>query len=138
MALGPPAASAEKADSAVDQSIRTLLGEPKAYTELIARVQRSVAAGDAQSLSTLVRYPLVVTVAGQKRTLVDARAFVAAYPQFMTPAMRSVISEQKYDELFVNAQGVMFGHGELWINGICDDKACTRSTPRVVAIQPTR
>ena len=123
------------AEQAVTRSIQNLLGDPGAYIAVIRQVQAAVAAGDAQALSALVSYPISVTVDGRKQTLKDTKAFVAAYPRIMTPAIATAVREQRYQDLFVNAQGVMFGRGELWINGICEDKACTRSVPRVVTIQ---
>ena len=40
-------------------------------------------------------------------------------------------------ELFVNGKGVMFGSGEAWLNGICQDKECKRMEVRVIALQAT-
>ena len=36
------------------------------------------------------------------------------YESMMTDEIRSAILEQQYKDLFVNAEGVMFGNGQLW------------------------
>jgi hypothetical protein len=36
----------------------------------------------------------------------------------------------------VSAKGVMLGSGEVWLNGVCRDPACTAPEVKVIAIQP--
>jgi hypothetical protein len=48
-----------------------------------------------------------------------------------------VIKQQNYGDLFINDQGVMFGRGEVWINGICADSGCKRFDVKVVTIRGT-
>jgi len=48
-----------------------------------------------------------------------------------------VIEQQKYGDFFINYQGVMFGRGEVWINGICADSGCKQFDVKVVTIQDT-
>lgn len=50
--------------------------------------------------------------------------------------MAAAIGRQRYGSLFVNYQGVMFGNGEVWINGICREASCKRFDVKVVALQP--
>jgi hypothetical protein len=68
----------------------------------------------------------------------DERAFVAAYDRIVTPAIAQAVTAQKYDEMLVSQQGLMFGSGEVWINGVCADRACAKSFPKVVTIQSPR
>jgi hypothetical protein len=132
--LAAPALVFAQAPS-VNQSIDNVLGDHVAYEAAIRSLQKAVAEHDAAGVAALVNYPIRVSI-GKRKTLVrDAKAFVAAYDKIVTPAIAEAIKTQKYDELMVNAQGVMFGSGQVWINGICSDKACTRSTPKVVTIQ---
>lgn len=64
-----------------------------------------------------------------------AAAFVKNYDAIVTPAIAKVVEAQSYDSLFVNQQGLMFGNGEVWINGICKNKSCSEVEPKVVTIQ---
>ena len=119
----------------VNQSIDTVLGDHARYESAIRKFQASVAAHDAGAVAALVSYPLSTRVGGKARLVRTPAEFVKAYDSIVTPAIAGVITGQKYDELFVNAQGVMFGSGEVWINGVCADKACKSFVPKVVKIQ---
>lgn len=122
--------------AAVNQRIDQLLGDHAKYEPVILALQKAVAAKDAAAVAALVAYPLKVKLAGKPATMRDAEDFVAHYGAIVTPAMARAISGQAYGTLFVNDQGVMFGHGEAWINGICRDSACKQVEVKVVALQP--
>lgn len=134
------AATAPAADSAGDQAtdgrINGLLGDHAPYRAAFTQLQQAVAAKDAAAVAAMVDYPFVATIDGRKIPIHDAAAFVAQYDKIVTPAIAEVIARQKYSELFVNAEGVMFGSGQVWLNGICEDKACKALQVKVVAIQP--
>ena len=67
--------------------------------------------------------------------LSDTDEFVAAYPTLFTPNITGAISNQKYEDLFVNYQGAMFGAGQLWVSGICKTDACEAVDWRIITIQ---
>lgn len=128
-------AAAPAADKAVDDAIDNALGDHARYRAVFDELQRAVAAKDAAAVAALVDYPLQTTVDGKKARIKDAAAFVAQYDKIVTPAIADAIVEQKYSELFVNYKGVMFGSGQVWLNGICKDNACKQAEVKVVAIQ---
>ncbi|KRD77274.1 hypothetical protein [Lysobacter sp. Root983] len=129
----PPTNDAGRAQ--VNQSIEEVLGDPALYEPAILAFQKAVAAHDAAAVARMADYPFNATVAGKPTKIQDAAAFVAAYDRIVTPAIAKVVTEQKYAELAVSGKGVMFGNGEAWINGICQDKDCKRVDVRVVALQ---
>jgi len=131
--LALPALAASEAD--VNASIDKNLGDHARYETTIKAFQQSVADGSKQDVAAFVRYPIVVTINGRKRTITSAAAFVKAYDAIMTPDIVAAVKGQKYEDLFVNYQGVMFGTGEVWINGICLDRKCKSFVPKVVTIQ---
>lgn len=138
---GSTAADAAGADGAgntdadVDQAIDTLLGDHKAYRDVFERVQAAVKSGDKPGLAALVRYPLKVQTGGKPRTIRNADEFVASWDALVTPEVVRVVSEQRYRDLFVNWQGLMLGDGQVWINGVCRDKACKTVDIGVTALQ---
>ncbi|SFK47945.1 hypothetical protein [Lysobacter sp. cf310] len=135
-AASAPAAPADDAGRAqVNQSIEEVLGDPAVYEPAILAFQKAVAAHDAAAVAKMADYPFNATLAGKPTKIQDAAAFVAAYDQIVTPAIAQVVTEQKYAELAVSGKGVMFGNGEAWINGICQDNDCKRVDVRVVALQ---
>ena len=80
-------------------------------------------------------YPINVSINGRKTTIRNAKAFVANYDAIMTPDIVATVKNQKYEDLFVNYQGVMFGRGQIWVNGVCKDKACKTQDVKVITIQ---
>ena len=136
-AQSPVAADGSAAEvAAVNQSIDQLLGDHAKYEPVIRAFQKAVAAKDAAAVAALVEYPLKVKLGGKSASIANAREFVAHYGEIVTPAMASAIASQPYGKLFVNYQGVMFGSGEAWINGICKDAACKQFDVKVVTLQP--
>lgn len=134
-ATAAPAADAA-GDQAINDSIDNVLGDHTQYQAAIAQLQRAVAAKDAAAVAALVDYPFTATIDGKKTAIKNADAFVAQYDKIVTPAIADAIVKQKYAELMVSGKGVMFGSGEVWLNGVCKDKACKASDVKVVTIQP--
>ena len=98
-------------------------------------LQAAVAADDAEAVSRLVAYPLTVNGRSHRR-IRDRRAFLAAYQDLFDAKLRSIVRRQRFEDLFVNWQGVMLGDGELWIGGICErvKKTHVCSNPRIGVI----
>lgn len=129
-------ATRSEAERGMDATIEKLLGDPARYREAIERLQTAVADDDAAAVAALVRYPIEVEIGGRQVAIEDERAFAARYAEFMTPDIRRAVLETRYDALFVNQQGIMFGRGQVWLNGICEDHACTAVDVRIVRLQP--
>lgn len=128
-----PAFAASEAD--VNATIDSSLGDHGRYETTIKAFQQAVTDGNKQDVAAFVRYPIVVTIGGRKRTVTSAAAFVKAYDSIMTPDIVAAVKGQKYEDLFVNYKGIMFGNGEVWIDGICLDSKCKSFVPKVVTIQ---
>jgi hypothetical protein len=124
-------------DTAVNASIDRLLGDHARYQAVIQAYQKAVADGDKAAVAALVEYPIKVDIDGGKTTVGDPAVFVRDYDKIVTPAIARAIEAQKYSELMVNGQGVMFGNGETWINGVCKHGSadCSEFEVKVVTIQ---
>ncbi|UHQ22800.1 hypothetical protein LVB77_19470 [Lysobacter sp. 5GHs7-4] len=133
----PAPATNDEGRAQVNQSIEEVLGDPAVFEPAILAFQQAVAAHDAEAVARMAAYPFSATIDGKPRKIQDASAFAAAYDQIVTPAIAKIVTGQKYAELFVNGKGVMFGNGEVWLNGICQDKACKQMDVRVIAVQAT-
>jgi hypothetical protein len=127
--------AATPTEESVDQAIDRALGDHSQYRLVIGALKRAVADHDAAKLAELVDYPLRVTLGGQKTRVRSGKEFVARYAQIITPAIQKVVTEQRYADLFVNSEGVMFGRGELWLRGICKDPGCRQVEVKIVTIQ---
>lgn len=125
-------------EQAVSARIDAVLGDHTRYRAVIDAYRKAVAAGDREAVAALVGYPLNVTVDGRRVRIHDAATFVSSYDRIVTPDIARVIVAQRYQDLFVNAQGVMFGNGQTWLNGICSAGSadCSEFEVKVIAIQP--
>ena len=66
--------------------------------------------------------------------MTDGDEMIDRFDEIITDKVRAAVMAQDYATLFVNAEGAMFGNGELWFNGICDDSACSSSHAAVISI----
>jgi hypothetical protein len=128
-------ATAQTVDD-VNGTIETVLGDHTRFEAAFEALQTAVAEGDAEAVSALVAYPIIVKV-GERQEIATPEDFVAAYDAIMSDEIYAAITEQTYESLFVNAEGIMFGNGEVWISGVCEDDACEVWDAKVIAIQST-
>lgn len=122
----------------VNAAIDAVLGDHAKYEQAIDALRKAVAAHDVPAVAALIAYPFTATIDGKPVRISGAKSFIDGYDRILTPPIVDVITGQKYGDLFVNDKGVMFGNGEVWINGVCQDKACKHPDVRVVTIQPAK
>lgn len=122
-------------ENEVNQNIDQLLGDHTKYQAVIVALQKAVAANDAKSVAALVDYPIGVKINGKETHIKSAKAFEENYQGIVTPAIAKVIIDQKYGNLFVNYKGIMFGDGQVWVNGVCHDNECKSFDVKVETIQ---
>ncbi|WP_051978765.1 hypothetical protein [Edaphobacter aggregans] len=134
--LATAALAQSRAD--VDKAIETNLGDPVKFHEAFTHLQQAVARHDAAAIAAMVSYPITINPHTNKAMRVRTpEAFAASYDKIITPHIAKVVKDQKYEQLFVNYQGAMFGSGEVWLAGICRDSACKQSEIRIITIQNT-
>ena len=106
-------------------------------------LQVAVKANDSAKIADLIEYPLRVNGLGRPRS-VTREQFLAKPDAVLTDHIRRQVLAQRFDDLFVNAQGVMFGTGELWFSGVCDKDSpaghCKGERVRVLSVNlsPTK
>ncbi|HIE5096882.1 hypothetical protein WG628_00430 [Stenotrophomonas maltophilia] len=132
-AVAAPAAPAvaEPAED-VRTRIETVLGDAAQYEKVFNAFKTAVVGGDRAAVVEQLRFPL--NIAGGKK-ISGPGEFQRSYEKIITPAVLKAVSEQSFDTVFVNQQGVMIGSGQVWLNGQCLDKACTRTEVKVITIQ---
>ena len=123
----------------IDKSIDTMLGDHthSKVQRLVTDLQEAVAKHDAAAVAALVHYPIKINPGSKPLTIRTPRAFITRYDRIITPDIAAVIQKQKYEDLFVNYQGAMFGNGEVWITSHCLDKACKQTDIKIGTIQST-
>jgi hypothetical protein len=131
--IGVDAARADEAET--DRQIEALLGDPADYKELFYAFQSAVAEGKAEIAVSLVSYPITISIGGEDATFEDEEQLLESYNDVFTDKIVNIVRKQDYGSAFVNSEGLMFGDGEVWVSGVCEDSACNSSLPRVITIQ---
>jgi hypothetical protein len=108
----------------VNEQIETLLGDADAFEVAFEVLQQAVAGHDAETVASLVDYPLDVVVDGRRIAIESEAEFVQRYDEIVTEPVEAAVTDQGYDDLFVNSDGVMFGNGEAWMSAYCTDRSC--------------
>lgn len=136
LAFAISAAVAQTADE-VNASIDTVLGDHQSYAEAFEAIQAAIAADDAETVASWVAYPFNVSVDGEAYSFKGPDGFIEHYDDIVTEEVKAAVVGQKYEALFVNAEGVMFGNGQMWLSGICRDDACAEFDVKIITIQNT-
>ena len=134
-AAATPADAPSPVEPAADDArarIETLLGDAAQYEKVFNAFKTAVVAGDRPAVVEEVRFPL--NISGGKK-ITGPGEFQRNYEKIITPAVVKAVSAQEFGKVFVNQQGVRIGDGQVWLNGECLDKACTRTEVKVITIQ---
>lgn len=129
-----PAATAP-ADAPTEDArarIESVLGDAAQYEKVFNAFKTAVVGGDRAAVVEEVRFPL--NISGGKK-ITGPGEFQRNYEKIITPAVVKAVTEQDFGKVFVNQQGVMIGDGQVWLNGQCLDKACTKTEVKVITIQ---
>ena len=121
----------------VDDAITTDLGDAAPYHTAVDAIHQAVADDNAAGVAEWVSYPITVSVGGKALTINDAAQFETEYETIITGDIKDAILTQQWEALFVNADGVMYGNGQVWLNGICKDDACAEFDVKIITIQST-
>jgi cyclopropane fatty-acyl-phospholipid synthase-like methyltransferase len=125
---GIGAAGAETA-AEVNSTLDSLFGSHTQYQQFFEKLKEAVAGDDKKAVASLVDYPFRARINGKAVTIKDANHFVADYNKIVTGKVKQAVTEQRYETLFANWQGVMIGDGEVWFSGIGDN-----DTVKIIAI----
>jgi hypothetical protein len=114
-----------------------LAQSPDTYRQAFDAIQQAVAEGDSTAFADWVSYPIEVMADGQPMVIGDADEFAAHYSAIVIPEIAGAVADQSFNDLFVNAEGAMFGDGQVWMSEICLDDACSDSEVKIITIQST-
>ncbi|EFM08423.1 hypothetical protein PaecuDRAFT_4776 [Paenibacillus curdlanolyticus YK9] len=107
--------------------------DPAGFDAMFEQVQAAVAADDRAKVASLALYPIRVNYSAEQSVQIkDAAQFIAQYDSIITQSVKEALRTQDKKELFVNAQGIMAGAGQMWFGG-------TVETPQkygIIAVNP--
>ncbi len=118
-------------------STSALAQSPDTYRQAFDAIQQAVAEGDSTAFAGWVSYPIEVMADGQPMVIGDAGEFAAHYAAIVTPEIAGAVADQSFNALFVNAEGAMFGDGQVWMSELCLDDACSDTEVKIITIQST-
>jgi len=110
---------------------------PDTYRQAFDAIQQAVTEGDTVAFADWVSYPIEVKAAGADLVIGDATEFAEHYGEIVTPEIAQAVTDQSFNDLFVNDQGAMFGDGQVWMSEVCLDDACANSEVKIITIQST-
>jgi len=129
-------AAAQSAD-VVNANIEMVLGDHTLYEEAFTAIQTAVAENDSEAVAAWVAYPFAATIDGDAVSIEGPDGFIEHYDSIVTDEVMEAVTGQSYEDLFVNAEGIMFGNGQMWLNGVCKDDSCAEFDVRIITIQST-
>lgn len=124
-------------DPEVTARIETVLGNPAPWQAAFTAIQAAVAERDEEALAPYFSYETPLRVNGEEVALDSEFDLFEIYDSLFTPEIVTVITQQKYEDLFVNQDGIMLGSGEVWLGGICVDASCSAVDVKIIALQST-
>ena len=92
--------------------------DPARVRDFLSAFKSAVAANDAGAVAALTSFPLEVSIDGRRQRVASGARFVQLYKEIFTPCLERVVAAATSDELFANANGVMFGSGAIWFSPV--------------------
>jgi hypothetical protein len=130
-----PAPLLAQTDGDVISQLDAMFGSADPFVEAFQAIQEAVDGGDPETVAEWVAYPISVDIDGEQMTISEAETFVEYYDSIVTEDIAEIIINQRFADLFVNADGAMFGSGEVWLTAICNNEDCSDTSVRIIAIQ---
>lgn len=101
-----------------------LYGDHESFGDAYDAFVGAVEAGDVDTVASMVSYPFTTSIDGEQYVIADETAFAEWYDYVITDNVSDIVLNQPYDELFANAEGIMWGDGAVWMSPVCLDDGC--------------
>ncbi|NJL90426.1 MAG: hypothetical protein HC916_12025 [Coleofasciculaceae cyanobacterium SM2_1_6] len=99
------------------------ISDPQEVVNFLENLRSAAQALDRPALADLVHYPFTTYNRGTPvKTYYTPEELLIDFEKLFTPRVMRSIENVRYDNLFINSQGIMIGSGEIWFrnypNGI--------------------
>ncbi|MFH0801822.1 MAG: hypothetical protein V2A78_05480 [bacterium] len=119
----------------LEQRLRDFALDPNEVKSFLDLIKRCLTADDKQKFSSLMDFPITIMLYGKRVKIKNKGEFVKNYNEIINAKVRKSVSRQKYEDLFINCQGVMIGNGEIWFNSIVENPKTNQKTElKIIAI----
>lgn len=124
-------------DKKIDNRLDMLIGNDthKKYHDFFIKLQKSVLENDKENVSSMVDYPITVTVNHKEIDINNKKELLVNYDKIFNKNLIKTIANQKYSDLFIKDTGVMVGqYGNIWFSGICTVSDCSKFDIKIMQI----
>ncbi|SRR5581483_1752759 len=91
--------------------------DDEAIDRAAERFRKAVIAGDKETVTSLIRYPISVYVNQKKITIENRKQLMTNYDAIFTPGYRKAIEDAIPRDMFARDAGIMLGErGEVWFD----------------------
>lgn len=118
----------------VNARIDAILGPHEIYQTAIETIQKAVAEHDVAAIAGYIPFGENIFVNGGEEIIADEADLEARFDELFNARVVDSVVNQRYEDLLVKDDGIMFGRGELWINGVCVDDTCEDVFVNITAI----
>lgn len=108
-----------RSEKETDILLTGLYGEYKPYKVFFFNLKEKTKNNDAIGLSKLMKYPLLVTDGDISGYILDEKEFIKKYRNIFIPKVKNFILEKEYSNWYGNWRGLIYGNGNIWVNGTC-------------------
>lgn len=129
-----PTAAHAQSEGEVYSRIEQLHGNAEAFAGPFDAITEAMGESDAETIADIAEYPLTVNANGETYDIQNAQDFIDNFDALVSEETRHAVARQRYDDLFVNSDGVMLANGAVWMGAICDDDNCAVSHWAITAI----
>ncbi|WP_028596541.1 hypothetical protein [Paenibacillus assamensis] len=92
------------------------IDDPAAFAQFFNNLKKEVAANNKKAVAGMIDYPLNVNKNGKTTKIKSKQEFIKKYNKIINKEVKQKLLAQKIDRVFVNAEGVMIGDGQMWIS----------------------
>jgi hypothetical protein len=89
--------------------------DSKSFLVFDRELRAAISKQDVVSMALLVTYPLRINQDRGSYSLNDPAALQSHFQEVFPPSVRAAVIEQNSGEFFCNAEGLMYGHGDVWV-----------------------
>lgn len=120
-----PRPTEEKVPAAVMARIEGLGYDLRRVRRKLQTIQDGAISGRWDDILDAAHWPLTVFVGNRKIVVRNARQFIKIFGYFAPMYLREIIATQRISNMLINAEGFMYGDGEVWVGSWCLNKECT-------------
>ncbi|MBU5483689.1 hypothetical protein KQI86_05055 [Clostridium sp. MSJ-11] len=92
------------------------IDNPSEFKNTFNNIKELVASNDKEKVAEYINFPINVHIGGKKVAIETKDQFIKNYDEIFNDNVKAKLANQKVEETFVNADGIMVGDGEIWIS----------------------